>query len=90
MKYFNYISKVKNSKDLEPIIQYIDEEKDVHKKHEKYKNECHTFTIITKLNFTKCNLCSAKSTTNSEYLNHAWNSHLNLETSKQKQVSEKQ
>ena len=87
MKYFNYINKVKNIKDLEPIIQYINEEKEVNKKQEILKNDSHTFTILTKLNFSKCNLCLFKSTTYSEYLNHIWKSHLNQETYQHKQVS---
>ena len=79
MKYFNYIKRVRKSKpmDLEPIIQYINEEKLLEKQLNDNMDDSIVFTISTQIAFAKCTLCLKKFTTNSEYLYHIWYSHLN-------------
>lgn len=79
MKYYNYLKRVPKSKpmDLEPIIQYINEENLLEKQFNFKKNQIVTFTICAKLSPINCNLCFKKFATNSELLCHAWQDHMN-------------
>jgi hypothetical protein len=85
MKYFNYINTVSKSQnnsnkmDLEPIFQYLNEERQLEKElfNERLNYLIPTFTIKTKLALSKCNLCLQDFPSNSEYLNHVWRKHLN-------------